>query len=108
MSRDVMKYSPESKALRFDNRSMSQTLKGLLGRILLRPQLKIAQVESVQTATITIKFPRPDDVDIPGVTVIGWGSVTAPNVGDYVYVLHIEGSNPIAIGKVQTELTVGL
>lgn len=82
---------------------LSRYLRWVKKRMERIPELKrgIVTATDAGTGTITIKFPDPTtDVAIPDVKCVGWGTITLPSVDDEVWVLHIEGGNPIAIGKV--------
>lgn len=95
---DMLKYPPEASAMNFSFDKLLGYLRKVTDKLRGKPDLKRAVVVQVTPPTITVRYPRPDAPDMPNVTCIGWGTITMPNIGDYVWVLHPEGGYPIAIG----------
>ena len=83
-----------------DTSGVKIRLRDLYQRIMKRPVLELVEVTAVSSPTITIRY-IGTTVDVPGVRCVGWGTITLPVVGDYVWVLRFDGvaSGPIAIGK---------
>lgn len=85
-------------AVRVQTSGLRRRIADIVAKFRLRPELKIAYVQAVTSPTITIRF-IGTTTDILGVRCVGWGTITLPTVGQYVWVLHLEGGSiPIAIG----------
>jgi hypothetical protein len=90
------KYPMNTKAV--DTSGPRMRLRDIYKRLMRRPILDLVEVTAVSAPTITIRK-IGTTVDLPNVRCIGWGAITLPTVGQYVWTLWLDGgANPIAIG----------
>ena len=81
-----------------DTSGVKMRLRDLYQKIMRRPILELMEVTANTSPTISVRK-IGTTVDIENVRCIGWGAITLPSVGEYVWTLWLDGgANPIAIG----------